>query len=1088
MKRFAMFLGGLLILPAFGEVAPVFYDEYDIEYADYADQEYLDADDELLYEEDEATEKSAKTPVKVSRQQTVSRNIANRSTASRTVPSSQTSAASGRGKSSGNSARAVAARTTTNASPRANASRTVTSRTAATNATRAAATRATGGTRTGVTARTGKVATTAVKASGTSAARNATTGTRVSRAARTTGKVMAISGNGVGTGGDTLYNSNGTSSLYNSTSARLGVRSSSSLRRSPVVSVTSNGLTTTEEAVVAADTSEMDELAELTDYCKSQYMACMDNYCNVLDENQGRCSCSVNLKNYAKSEAALKQATEELQEVAQKIQYIGLSAREVETLFTQTEAERTMQTKTDTTQLKTSLDKVKDMIIEARSGNASSTSSGMSFDLSGLLDFTIDSTGFDLSSFLGGFGSSNGNVSNQRGEELFKTATNRCKANVLRACTAQGVDASTITNAYDLEIDKECIAYEKSLNESNNEMTATVRNAKNVLQKARLMVAQSKNEYDMRGCINALDSCMQDEFVCGSDYENCLDPSGRYIVNGAIVVGSQPGHAIDPSLPEVVGSVLTSDVCDINLYRTWDFSTGSCNGYGLTHTSPTDMNQNNAWGAGTNDTLANYINETVTNELPTDTSVNMSKYLQNKIGYAKKDSQLGTVNYGMCIGVLNKCQDYTYTGKGTSAEYNPNNDVIKQYLGRVLIQIKAKQDEILSEYAESCITDVQSCLSQNGYPTEEPSEWGTDNAQIQANIAINACRASIVTCMSVNGYSVGTPTPDEMNCWVMGLQFNTVTQECEQYQNVGAGGSNGGGNGGGGNGGEYTVKFSCTSSGTGSPEPKTTVNGTVNLHSNTSVCKRNGYELRGWVCEGQWYSPGAPYSPSANNLTCTADYPSGNNTSYTITMACDTSCTGNKPSNITGITSGQNQTLSGCAGSGQSVSAWSCTAGGSVNGNTVTVTGNTTCTATCSGSTPPSSDYTITYNCGTGGSFANAGGKVTQTGSGQVNLKPSTICNAPGANYTFDYWKCGNSSTHYASGGSYNLSADVTCTAQWKTSTPTPTCSDYNNDPTACGNTTGCQYCTTNNQCIVSSATCTTGGFSNYNGELGLTD
>lgn len=879
MKRFAMFLGGLLILPAFGEVAPIFYDEYDMEYADadYADDAYWD--DQELDEEvaDVAEQKSVKAPVKVSKQQAVSRNIANRSTASRAVPSAQSNTSSTRGKSSGNSARAVAARTTTNTSPRANASRTVTSRTAATNATRAAATRATGGTRTGVTARTGKVAATTVKASGTSAARTATTGTRVSRAARTTGtKVTAISGNGVGTGGDTLYNPTGTqaSALYNSTSARLGVRSSSSLRRSPVIrSAMTTGLSSSEEAVVATDTSQMDELAELTDYCKAQYMACMDNYCNVLDENQGRCSCSVNLKNYAKSEAALKQATEELQEVAQKIQYIGLSAREVETLFTQTEAERTMQSKTDTTQLKTSLDKVKDMIIEARSGNSSSTSSGMSFDLSGLLDFTIDSSGFDLSSFLGGFGTTNNNVSNQRGEELFKTAANRCKANVLRACTAQGVDASVITNAYDLEIDKECIAYEKSLNESNNEMTATVRNAKNVLQKARLMVAQSKNEYDMRGCINALDSCMQDEFVCGSDYENCLDPSGRYIVNGEIVVGSQPGHAIDPALQATVGSVLTSDVCDINLYRTWDFTTGSCNGYGSTYTSYTSpMNQNNAWGAGTDDTLANYIEQTVTNELPANSSVNMSKYLQNKIGYAKKDSQLGTVNYGMCIGVLNKCQDYTYTGKGTSAEYNPNNDVIKQYLGRVLIQIKAKQDEILSEYAESCITDVQSCLSQNGYPTEEPlgdngqSQW-TGTEQTQANIAVNACRATIVTCMSVNGYSIATPTPQEMNCWVMGLQFNTTTSEC-----VGVGGGTGPdspGSGGGGNDTYYNFSYNCGTC-TGAGDSMQVLAGTTKSLS--------GY------CSG-----------SDKTWTCTGSTPNGNNVTINSITSCTASCSGETP-------------------------------------------------------------------------------------------------------------------------------------------------------------------------------------------------
>ena len=915
MKRFAMFLGGLLILPAFGEVAPVFYDDYDIEYVDtdYADQDYIDADDSLLNEEDaQNAEKPAKTPVKVSRQQTVSRNIANRSSASRATPSSQSSSTtSGRGNSTGNSARAVAARTTTAASPRANASRAVSSRTATTGATRAAATRATGGTRVGTTTRTGKVASGTKKTTSAARTATATNGARVSRASTTSARIKNITGSGT-----TLYNG------FDSGTGRVGVRSSSSMRRSPVVSVTSNGgLATEETGIVASDTSEMDELAELTDYCKAQYMACMDNYCNVLDENQGRCSCSANLKNYAKSEAALKQATEELQDVAQKIQYIGLSAREVETLFTQTEAEQTMQSKTDNSQLKTSLDKVKDMIIEARSGNATSTSSGMSFDLSGLLDFTIDSTGFDLSSFLGGLTGSGNNVSNQRGAELFKTATNRCKANVLRACTAQGVDASTITNAYDLEIDKECIAYEKSLNQSNDEMASTVRNAKSVLQKARLMVAQSKNEYDMRGCINALDACMQDEFVCGSDYENCLDPTGRYIVNGEIVVGSQPGHAIDPSLPEVVGSVMTSDVCDINLYRTWDFSTGSCNGYGSTYQAPSP--QNNAWGAGENDTLANYIEQTVTQTSAKNASVNMSEYLQNKIGYVDDSNRNNRKNFGMCIGVLNKCQDYTYTGTGNNTSYNPQNDVIKQYLGRVLIQIKSKQDEVLNEYAESCITDVQSCLSQNGYPTEEPlddtgiSQW-TGTEQTQANIAINACRATIVTCMSVNGFSISVPTPNEMNCWVMGLQFDTMTEECLDLQAQGSAGTASSGNGGvcssinlsactpstcaqltgnyawcsatsdcrlssqcSSSSYSHTVTYKCGSGATGNDWPQT-VTGTSNSISLTwasgtvvnNHCSYSGYTAKEFNCKRDGSSTGTTQqfgqSTSINtNVTCT---------------------------------------------------------------------------------------------------------------------------------------------------------------------------------------------------------------------------
>ncbi len=556
-----------------------------------------------------------------------------------------------------------------------------------------------------------------------------------------------------------------------SISAKSGSTVMSRVPKIRVASTTSLSNTETSETTTASTLAEMDNLAEMTDYCKSQYASCMDNYCNVLDDNQGRCSCSANIKSYAKAESALKAATEELQEVAQKIQYIGLTSREVETLFNETEAELAMQTNTDTSAIKTSLDKIKDMLIEVRTGTASSDASNLSgfgFDMNGLLDFTIDSTGFDISSFLGTFGTNTNSVTNQRGEELYKTAVNRCKSAVLKSCTNQGVDANLITNSYDLQIDKECILYERSLSDANDQMVSTIRNAKSVLQKARLLVSQQKNVYDMRGCINALDSCMQDEFVCGTDYENCLDPTGRYIVNGAIVLGSQPGHAIDPT-DTTTSSVMTSDVCAVNLYRTWDMPGAQCS-----------EGAGNAWGSGPSDTLANYIEQTVTANAASTPSTNMAIFLQNKIGYVNN-----TRNFGMCISVLNKCQDYTYTGDVTNAQYNPQNDVIKQYLSRALIQIKAKQDQILSDYADSCVADVTSCLSQNNYPSTASA---VSSNSMSANIAINACRPTIVTCMSVNGYSTNTPNPEDIKNWVFGLSFPdpeyTISYVCDSTEEV----------------------------------------------------------------------------------------------------------------------------------------------------------------------------------------------------------------------------------------------------------------------------------------------------------------
>ena len=839
MKRLAIFIGGLLVLPAFAEVAPVLYE--DIEYADVVYDEYGNpvyytdyTDADLTPEMDENVTMPS---VPASRSGSASRANTNRTTIGRTVPTTNAGAATGRA-SAANSSRVVAARTTSNSSPRSNTnSRSVSSRTTSTtatrtttdtDATRAAATRATGGagrsgvssTRTGSTG-SGTVArtTTTKSARNATSSRTATTGARVNRAS--TNAAVGVTGNVISAAPIRVTTASGTTNadyltdsgqrLYNANGARVSVAN-----RVPTIRMSSvSGLSTDTTSVSATTPAEMDELAELTDYCKAQYAACMDNYCNVLDDNQGRCSCSANIKNYAKAEAALKQATEELQEVAQKIQYIGLSAREVETLFTQTEAELKMQSTTDTSQLKTSLDKIKDMIIEVQSGNASSSNSSfLSFDLSGLLDFTIDSTGFDLSSFLGGFGTNSNGINNQRGEELFKTATNRCKANVLKACTAQGVDGSLVTNAYDLEIDRECIAYERSLNDSNDQMVATVRNAKSVLQKARLLVEQSKNEYDMRGCINALDSCMQDEYVCGTDYEKCLDPSGRYIVNGEIVIGTDPGRAVN-GIGDATNAtgVLDGDICSMNLYNVWN--------YGSSTAGQTTAGCKNAWNSyslngSNNGNLADYINTTVTATAAKNGGLGMSEFIQNKIGYVDGDK-----NYGMCISVLNKCQDYTYTGKGSSRKYNPVNEVVKQYLDRMLIQIKAKQDQILAEHAESCITDVTTCLSQNNYPFDEAS-----TNQVQANIAINACRSTIVTCMSVNGYSVENPTPSDLSRWICGITTGSV--DCIP---------NSGGGSGGGETTTYTVTYNCNG-GTGTAPASQTVQYNTQFMTRANTCTK----------------------------------------------------------------------------------------------------------------------------------------------------------------------------------------------------------------------------------------------------------
>lgn len=724
MKRLVAVLSGLLVLPSFAEVAPFFYDEV-IEYTD-AD----DVSDGMSDDDTDVTDTSGNTDG------TSGAPRANVPVGPAAAPRTTSGRTTSRAMGAGTTSNVTTRRSTTSGVPtRTTVSRGVTARTAtvsgtpsrmvntsnarSTNTSRAVGARTT-------TARSGvSTTTTAARAGTTSAVRNnsvASGNTSVARSAT----AQSVTPRG-GTGSGLVQTDTVNTPLY---TGRVSARSNAS--RMPSVSSTavSTGVSVSETTTSPADTSEMEDLLALTDYCKTQYAACMDNFCNVLDDNQGRCSCSANLKNYEKTEDALKQATEELQNVAQDIQYIGLSSDEMEALFTQTEAELKLSQSTDTSTLKSNLDKIKDLIVDVKTTASDSKSGGM-FDLNGLFDFTIDGSTFDFSNFLG-TGTSTTTISNKRGTELFKTAAARCKTSVLNTCAAQGVDTTIVTNAYDLEIDKQCITYERSLSEANTQMSNTVRNAKSVLQRARLMVAQQKNQYDLRECVNALDECMQDDFICGSGYKNCLDPSGRYIVNGKVVVGSTPGPVAD-----------TADSSSSGLYSVWMYK-----GEGDTFKNPFR-----------DSSLVEYIEKTTAEEFDAENKSNdISLYLQRRIGWHDNDTNKDN---GMCMSVLNKCQNYTYEGSINDRKYRADNNVVKEYLQRTMVQIKAAQDETLAEYGEECMTNVASCLSQNNISKE------------RCEPAFNACKAMITTCGSINSVSVTKPA-DKLK-FIKGVMGATYT-------------------------------------------------------------------------------------------------------------------------------------------------------------------------------------------------------------------------------------------------------------------------------------------------------------------------
>ena len=451
---------------------------------------------------------------------------------------------------------------------------------------------------------------------------------------------------------------------------------------------------TAESIALAKD--NMEKLADLNNTCQQQYNECMDQFCMVIDANQKRCSCSANLAKYAAAQKAVEEANTELNDVAQNIRYIGLSADEIRAIMNATEAELAMSKTKDNTQTRSMLDDIADMIKDPTAASSTSLYSDSQTNLLDMdFDFSSDSSdlfGLEL------FSSNSNDISSKRGKDLYKEATKRCKT-VLNQCKDAGGTESQIVGNYDLAIDKDCIAYEQGLEKLNQQLVSNVRSANLMLQKARLSVLQNKNQYDVRGCIGALENCMLDDMVCGEGYIKCLDPTKNYIdENGKVVLGR--------------------NIENITAF-TQEYSNSNINA----------------------DFIKASINDTTCQKQDGACIVN---YLMNKIGTGQsfKDG-------GLCRAVLDKCQYYTYTGTNDkTARYNPYNEVVINYIQRAMVNIKAAQSKIISDYASSCLTDVSDCYNQQ--VTQINALTTGANADSVYNVMTGACYNVALTC----GYAV----------------------------------------------------------------------------------------------------------------------------------------------------------------------------------------------------------------------------------------------------------------------------------------------------------------------------------------------
>lgn len=435
--------------------------------------------------------------------------------------------------------------------------------------------------------------------------------------------------------------------------------------------------------------SDIESSNNITESCIAQYTDCMDQFCSVIDANQKRCACSNRLSSYSKVESAVKEANTQLNDVAQRIRYVGLSADEITAIMSATEAEEALERTKDTTESRNMLDEI-EKLIKSPETVTSDSSSSTSLDLDISFDASADPADmFSLSD------SSSDSFSSLRGTDLYNSAKKRCQS-VLNSCKEKGADMSQVQGRYDIAIDKDCISYETGLEKMNQTLRTNVRSATQMLQKARLAVLDDHNTYDAKGCVGALEDCMQDDMVCGSDYSKCLDPTKRYIdENGEVVLGQNISKIRD-----MMENFDSSSIDATFISNAWSMS-------GITNC---DISPNNNGKC-------------------------IVKYLLGKIGMTDSTSS------GLCRPVLEKCQKQTYDSNG---KYNSKNQIVISYIQRAMTNIRADQEKIISDYASSCMADIATCYSKQ---VTQINSWSSNaNVQNVYSVLKGACRNVALTC------------------------------------------------------------------------------------------------------------------------------------------------------------------------------------------------------------------------------------------------------------------------------------------------------------------------------------------------------
>ena len=280
----------------------------------------------------------------------------------------------------------------------------------------------------------------------------------------------------------------------------------------------------TVSARAITNTVSVSETRTGTEYeqCKTAFFTCMDQFCQLKNDNYRRCSCNDRVFNFQDISETYQKASEQLSEFSENLDVVSMTKEQAIAMKTASEGEDAL------TEDKTASRQLLQAIMNSIKGE-NATVSGKYKDLNSINIASDISNAFGLDD-------SGQIIASYNGTNLYKAVYPKCRTAVKQDCNNASLQRAI--NAYLMAIEQDCNTVESALQKQQKTLKASTHESSAMLDLARVENRRNHNSDDIATCLTNVEKAIQSEEVCGSNYYKCLD-YGQFIdiTTGAPLTG-----------------------------------------------------------------------------------------------------------------------------------------------------------------------------------------------------------------------------------------------------------------------------------------------------------------------------------------------------------------------------------------------------------------------------------------------------------------------------------------------------------------------------------------------------------------------